>query len=44
MEKIDTLFLSGGGMKCLSILGVLKYLFEKEIIKQNFDGIKGLYI
>ena len=44
MEKIDTLFLSGGGMKCLSILGVLKYLFEKDIIKENFDGIKDIYL
>jgi NTE family protein len=44
MEKIDTIFLSGGGMKCLSILGVLKYLFEKDIIKENFDGIKDIYL
>ena len=44
MEKKDTIFLSGGGMKCLSILGVLKYLFEKDIIKENFDGIKDIYL
>ena len=27
--KIDTLLFSGGAMKCISILGSLKYLFEK---------------
>lgn len=44
IKNIDTIFLSGGGMKCLSILGVLKYLFEKDIIKENFDGIKDIYL
>ena len=30
-------------MKCISILGALQYLFEKEIIKENFEGIKDMY-
>jgi len=43
MDTIDTLFFSGGAMKCLAILGSLKYLFEKDIIKNNFEGIKDMY-
>ena len=30
-------------MKCISILGALQYLFEKDIIKENFEGIKDMY-
>ena len=41
--KVDTLLLSGGAMKCISILGALQYLFEKEIIKPDFEGIKEIY-
>ena len=41
--KVDTLLFAGGGMKCISILGSLQYLFEKEIIKPNFEGIKEIY-
>lgn len=43
LKDIDTLFFSGGAMKCLSILGSLQYLFEKNIIKENFEGIKEMY-
>ena len=43
MENIDTLIFSGGAMKCVCILGVLKYLFEKNIIKPNFDDINDFY-
>ena len=43
MEDIDALFFSGGAMKCLSILGSLQYLFENNIIKENFEGIKDMY-
>ena len=43
MENIDTLIFSGGAMKCVCILGVLKYLFEKNIIKPNFDDINEIY-
>lgn len=43
LKDIDTLFFSGGAMKCLSILGALQYLFEKKIIKENFEGIKEMY-
>tara|TARA_B100000427_G_scaffold313510_1_gene305905 strand:- start:62 stop:898 length:837 start_codon:yes stop_codon:yes gene_type:complete len=40
--KLDTLFLSGGGINCISLLGVFKYLFENNIIQQNFKGIKNI--
>ena len=43
MDTIDTLLLSGGAMKCLSILGSMKYLFERNIIKENFEGIKDIF-
>jgi NTE family protein len=37
--KIDTLIFSGGGTKCLSFYGSLKYLFEHNIINENFKNI-----
>ncbi|MBE18338.1 MAG: hypothetical protein CMH79_06210 [Nitrospinae bacterium] len=43
MNKIDTLLFSGGGLKCISFLGALKYLFETSILKENFEGIKDIY-
>ena len=43
MDKIDTLVLSGGGIKCLSILGALSYLIETEIIEDGFKGIKKIH-
>ena len=43
MENINTLFFSGGAMKCLSILGSLKYLFENNIINNDFKNIKDIY-
>lgn len=43
MEKIDTLVLSGGGIKCISILGALSYLIENGIIHDNFKGIKKIH-
>lgn len=43
MDKIDTLVLSGGGIKCLSILGALSYLIEKKIIEDGFKGIKKIH-
>jgi len=42
MKKIDTLFLSGGGINCISILGSLQCLLEKEIIEQNLKNIKNI--
>tara|TARA_B100000575_G_C23142484_1_gene665380 strand:+ start:4295 stop:5143 length:849 start_codon:yes stop_codon:yes gene_type:complete len=42
MKKPDTLFLSGGGVNCLAFLGSLQYLIEKEIINENFQGIKNI--
>ena len=38
MKTIDTLIISGGGNKCISFLGSLKYLLDHKII--NFDKIK----
>jgi len=43
IKDIETLLFSGGAMKCISILGVIQYLFEKNIIKENFEGIKEMY-
>ena len=43
MDKIDTLVLSGGGIKCLSILGALSYLIETEIIEDCVKGIKKIH-
>ena len=43
MKDIDTLFFSGGAMKCISILGSLKYLFENNIVNKNFNNIKDIY-
>ena len=42
MKKPDTLFLSGGGVNCLAFLGSLQYLFEKDLVKENFQGIKNI--
>ncbi len=43
IKDIDTLLFSGGAMKCISILGALQYLFENNIVKENFEGIKEMY-
>jgi len=43
IDKIDTLFFSGGAMKCLAILGCLQYFFQKNIVKPNFEGITDMY-
>ena len=42
MEKIDTLFLSGGGINSIAYFGVFKYLFEKNIIEKDFKNIKNI--
>ena len=42
MEKPDTLFFSVGGVNCLAFLGSLRYLFEKDIVKEDFRGIKNI--
>ena len=41
--EIDTLLLSGGAMKCVSILGALKFLFKENIIKPSLEDIKDIY-
>ena len=43
LKNVDTLLFSGGGMKCVSILGTLQYLFEKNILNSTFEGIKNIY-
>ena len=40
--KLDTLFLSGGGINCIALLGAFKYLFENNIIQRDFEGIKNI--
>ena len=40
--KPNTLFLSGGGINCLTILGAFQYLFETGIIQRNFQGIRNI--
>ena len=42
MKKIDTLFLSGGGINCIAFLGVFKYLIEHNMIDQNFKNFKNI--
>ena len=37
--EIDTLIFSGGGIKCLCLLGSLKYLIENDIIKEDLSTI-----
>jgi len=37
--KIDTLILSGGGIKCISFLGVLKYMIENQLVSSDFKEI-----
>ena len=37
--EIDTLVFSGGGIKCLCLLGSLKYLIENDIIKEDLSTI-----
>ena len=36
---VDTLLLSGGGINCITILGVFKYLFDNGKIDRHFKGI-----
>tara|TARA_B000000437_G_scaffold219293_1_gene200750 strand:+ start:1631 stop:2530 length:900 start_codon:yes stop_codon:yes gene_type:complete len=43
LKDIDTLLFSGGAMKCVSILGSLRYLFEENIIHSSFKGIRDIY-
>ena len=38
--NIDTLILSGGGPSGIAYFGILKALFEKNIINNNLDGIQ----
>ena len=37
--NIDTLLLSGGGINCIALLGVFKYLFDNDKLDKNFKGI-----
>ena len=40
--KLDSLFLSGGGINCIAFLGAFKYIFENNIIQPNFERIKNI--
>ena len=40
--KYDSLLLSGGGLKCYSFLGVIHYLFDNNIIDNDFKNIKNI--
>ena len=40
--KLDTLFLSGGGVNCIAFLGVFKYFFDKGIIQPDLKGIQNI--
>ncbi len=42
MKKIDTLFLSGGGINCIAFLGVFKYLIENNLIDKDLKHIKNI--
>ena len=42
--EIDTLIFSGGGIKCLCLLGSLKYLIENDIIKEHLSTINTTYV
>ena len=39
-NKIDTLILSGGGVRCLSFIGVMENLFTNHILSRDLHGIK----
>ncbi len=43
MNKIDTLLFSGGGIKCISLLGSLKSLITQKILNEGFKGISTIY-
>jgi len=43
MEKIDTLIFSGGGIRCISILGCLSYLIKNGILEDKFKNIKKIH-
>src|SRR5210317_577558 len=42
-KDLDTLVLSGGGIKCISILGSLSYLNELGIVEEGFKNFKNIY-
>ncbi len=39
-NKIDTLILSGGGVRCLSFIGAMENLFTNHILSRDLQGIK----
>jgi len=42
MKKIDTLFLSGGGINSFALFGSFKYLIENDIVEKDFKNIKNI--
>ena len=40
--KPDKLFLSGGGVNCVALLGSFRYLLEHDIISEGFKSVKNI--
>jgi len=43
MNKPDTLVISGASTKVVSFVGIFRALFEKNILKENLEGIKEIH-
>ena len=43
MNKPDTLVISGASTKVVSFVGIFRALFEKNILKEDLDGIKEIH-
>lgn len=43
MQKPDTLIISGASTKVVSFVGIFRALFEKDILKENLEGINEIH-
>lgn len=43
MNNPDTLVISGASTKVVSFVGIFRALYEKDILKENLDGIKEIH-
>lgn len=43
MNKPDTLVISGASTKVVSFVGIFRALYEKDILKENLEGIKEIH-
>ena len=43
MNNPDTLVISGASTKVVAFVGIFRALFEKNILKENLDGIKEIH-